>query len=130
MSSHGGSKGPLIDPNLATRLFGTIAVLVLFIQFVPGFHAVDFFTLAVVAVGIALIELPLRPFIELQTLIFTPITIGVPLFVVTFILLFLLAQVFPGFSINGYWQIPLASLAVALVHVFAERYTHSVYQNK
>ena len=130
MSSHGGSKGPLIDPNLATRLFGTIIVLAFFIQFVPGFHAVDLFTFIVIAVGIALIEIPLRPFIELQTLIFTPVTIGVPLFIVTFVLLFLFSHFFPGFTITGWWQMPLASLAVAFVHVYAERYTHSVYQNK
>jgi uncharacterized membrane protein YvlD (DUF360 family) len=95
----------------------------------PGFHTVDLFTFVVIVVGVAFIELLARPFIELQTLVFTPITIGIPMFLVTLVLLFLLARFFPGFTVTGYWQIPLASLLVTLVHIFAEKFTHTPYQH-
>lgn len=119
----------MLNPNLLVRLVGTMVVLGLCIWYVPGFHTVDLFTFVVIVVGVALIELPARPFIELQTLVFTPVTVGVPIFFLTLILLFLLAHFFPGFTVTGYWQIPLASLLVTLVHIIAEKFTHTPYQH-
>lgn len=119
----------MLNANLLVRLVGTVVVLGLAILYIPGFHAVDLFTFVVIVVGVALIELPARPFIELQTLVFTPVTVGIPIFFLTLVLLLFLARFFPGFTVSGYWQIPLASLAVTLVHVFAEKFTHTPYQH-
>lgn len=118
-----------MNPNLLVRLFGTIIVLGLCLWYIPGFQTVDLFTFVVIVVGVALIELLARPFIELQTLVFTPVTIGIPIFLFTLVLLFLLARYFPGFTVTGYWQIPITSLLVTLVHIFAEKFTHTPYQH-
>lgn len=106
--------------NLLIRIFGTALAVMLFILYVPGFYAVDPFTVGFVSLGVALFCLYVRPFVKLEMSIMSPVTIGIPVFVITFALLFILARVFPGFAVSGYWQIPLASLAVTLVHLIAE----------
>jgi uncharacterized membrane protein YvlD (DUF360 family) len=119
-----------MNPNFLIRLFGTMIILGLCLWYIPGFQTVDLFTFIVIVVGVALIELLARPFIELQTLVFTPVTVGAPLFLLTLALLLLLNRYFPGFSVTGYWQIPITALAVSLVHAVAETFTHTPYQNK
>lgn len=113
--------------NFFIRLVGTGVVLFLIFRYLPGFYTVDLFTLIAMPIIIAIILLPVRSLILLQTFHLTPVTVGVPLFTLTTIVIYFLSHTFPGFALTNWWGIFVASFAVATVHYLSEQCVHHQY---
>ena len=82
---------------------------------VPGFHVNDFKTALLAAVVLAIINTFIKPVLLFLTFPLTIITLGLFIFVVNAIVLYLAALVVPGLRIEGFLPAILAAVVLSVV---------------
>ena len=97
------------------RLFLNGLAILIAARLVPGLHLSG--TGAALAAGalLGLVNVAVRPVLLLLTLPFTLVTLGLFIFVVNAICLWLTAALIPGFQIAGFWTALLGALVVSVV---------------
>jgi putative membrane protein len=82
---------------------------------VPGVKVTNIGTLAVAAILLGLVNAIVKPIFVLLTFPLTILTLGLFLFVVNGLMLWLVAYFLKGFTIAGLWPAILGSIVVSLV---------------
>ncbi|HVW06509.1 MAG TPA: phage holin family protein [Vicinamibacterales bacterium] len=97
------------------RLFLNALAILIAARMVPGLQLSG--TGAALAAGalLGLVNVAVRPVILLLTLPFTLVTLGLFIFVVNAICLWLTSLLVPGFSIAGFWPALIGALVVSVV---------------
>ncbi len=103
--------------RLALNVFALFVVAYL----VPGFHLANITAAIIAAVVIGIINTFIKPIIQLVALPISIVTLGIFAFVINVALLYVAAQIVPGFAIDGFWTAALASIVLALVTWFLNR---------
>ncbi len=91
------------------------AALLLLSRLLPGFQVDDFGAALWAALILGLLNAIVRPVLFLLTLPLTVLTIGLFLFVLNAIILFLTAALVPGFRIHGWGTAILAAVVLGLI---------------
>ena len=91
------------------------AVMLLLSRVLPGFQLSGWGPAIVAAIVLAIVNTIVRPILFVLTLPLTILTIGLFLFVLNAICLWLTAVLVPGFHIAGFGTALLASLVLAVV---------------
>jgi putative membrane protein len=86
-------------------------------RMLPGFRVDGFWPALFAAVVLALVNTIVKPILFVLTLPFTILTLGLFLFVLNAICLWITALIVPGFRIDGAWTTLLASLLLAVVGI-------------
>lgn len=84
----------------------------------PGVHVDSMAALAVAAFVLGFINAVVRPVMILLTLPITIFTLGLFLFVINGLVLWLAAAIVPGFAVDGFWWAVLGALLVSVVSSF------------
>jgi putative membrane protein len=97
------------------RLFLNALAILIAARMVPGVQLSG--TGAALAAGalLGLVNVAVRPVILLLTLPFTLVTLGLFIFVVNAICLWLTSLLVPGFSLAGFWPALVGALVVSVV---------------
>ena len=85
---------------------------------VPGVYVRDFMTAVVVAVILGVVNVFIKPVITILALPLTILTLGLFQFVVNALLIMLVGNLVPGFTVNGFLSALLFSLLISLVSGF------------
>ena len=85
---------------------------------VPGVYVRDFMTAVVVAVMLGVVNIFIKPVITILALPLTILTLGLFQFVVNALLIMLVGNLVPGFTVNGFLSALLFSLLISLVSGF------------
>src|SRR5712691_12974091 len=101
-------------------LINTLALFLL-VQFIPGFHAGSWTTLAIAALVLGLLNAIVRPVLFVLTLPLTILTLGLFLLVLNGIVLELAAWVVPGFGIDSFRWAVLGALLLTVISFFTSR---------
>lgn len=98
--------------------FVVMAVVMLGLsRLLPGFRVESFGWALVAAVVLAAVNTIVKPILFVLTLPFTILTLGLFLFVLNAICLWIAALIVPGFRVDGVWTTLLASLLLAVVGI-------------
>lgn len=108
---------------MLVRFLATVFALLLITHFVPGFAVGDIYTAFIVAVVLGVVSITLKPILLLITLPINLLTLGLFSFVVNALLLWLIANFVPGFTIAGFMPALLGALILSAVHWVSERLT-------
>lgn len=87
--------------GLIVRFLGTVFALLLAAYLIPGFVVDSFYTAAIVALILGVINITLKPLILLIALPLQILTLGLFTFVVNAAFLFFVASFIEGFSLAG-----------------------------
>lgn len=101
--------------NLLIRIVVTAFLVFGIAHFLPGVHVAGFYTAAVVAVVLALLNVFIKPIMVLLTLPFTIITLGLFLLVVNAIIILLCTKIVGGFTVDTFWIAMLFSIILSLL---------------
>jgi putative membrane protein len=91
----------------------------------PGFRVAGFGPALLAAVVLAAVNTLVKPILFVLTLPFTILTLGLFLFVLNAICLWITAVIVPGFDVVGAWTTLLASLLLAVVSMIWKAATRS-----
>jgi len=91
------------------------AVMVGLSRVLPGFSVTGWGPALLAAVVLAVVNTIVRPILWILTLPFTILTLGLFLFVINAVCLWLTALIVPGFTIKDFWAALIASLILAVV---------------
>ena len=81
------------------------ALLIMFIAWViPGITVTGFISALIVVIVLSIVNLFIRPLVELISLPFNVITLGIFSLIVNALLFLLAAKFSPGFQIDGFWS--------------------------
>ncbi|WP_264565536.1 phage holin family protein [Flavobacterium sp. N3904] len=100
--------------NLLIRIIVTAGLVFGIAHFLPGVHVAGFYTAAVVAVVLALLNVFVKPIMVLLTLPFTIITLGLFLLVVNAIIILLCTKIVGGFTVDTFWVAMIFSVILSL----------------
>jgi putative membrane protein len=106
-------------PGFVVRMLITALGLWVASAIVPGMEIRGIGTLLGSAVLLGVVNAVVRPLIVLLTLPITILTLGVFLLVINAAMLGLVASLFVGFAIHGFWAAVFGSVIVSLVSWFA-----------
>src|SRR5437763_16903850 len=101
-------------------LINTIALFLL-VQFIPGFHAGSWTTLAIAALVLGLLNAIVKPILFFLTLPLTIITLGLFLIVLNGIILELTAWLVPGFRIDSFVWACVGAIVLGLISLVTHR---------
>lgn len=101
--------------GLIARFLGTVFAVLLSAYFIAGFHVADFYTAAIVALVLGILNVTLKPILMLLTLPLNLITLGLFSFVINAALLLLIATFVKGFTIDGFLPALFAGALIAVV---------------
>ena len=101
--------------NFILYFFVMAATMMALSHLLPGFHVSGWGPAIVASLLLALLNLLLRPFLWVMTLPFILITLGLFLFVINAIVLWITALIVPGFHIDGLLPALLGSLILSAV---------------
>jgi putative membrane protein len=101
--------------NLILYFFVMAAAMLGLSHFLPGFHVTGWGPAIIAAIILALLNVLLRPILWLLSLPFILLTLGLFLFIINAIVLWITAAFVPGFRIDGLLPALLASLILSLV---------------
>ena len=87
-------------------------------QVLSGVHVSNFLTAVIVAVILGVVNTLIKPIILLLTLPLTILTFGLFAFVINALLVLVVAQFVPGFSIDGFWWALIFSLVIEIISSF------------
>jgi putative membrane protein len=96
-------------------------VLLVVAYFVPGFHIDSFLTALAVVVVLTLLNLLVKPLIQLLTLPINILTLGLFSFIINALILWLAAYLVKGFSIDSFFTALVASVVIALVSLVVNK---------
>lgn len=85
---------------LANWLISALSILIVS-QFVPGFHIENFLTAAIVALTLGIVNAFIKPLILILTLPINILTLGLFTFFINGLLILAVAQIVPGFTVDG-----------------------------
>ena len=86
----------------------------------PGVHIRDFWSAIIVAIVIALLNIFFKPLLILFTIPLTVITLGLFLFIVNALVIWVAGKIVSGFHIEGFGWALLYSLFLSLISYFFE----------
>jgi putative membrane protein len=84
-------------------------------EIVPGIHAGSALTLLAAALVLGFVNAVVRPVLLVLTLPLTLLTLGLFLFVLNALCLWLTSAIVPGFEVRGFWPAFWGALVVSLV---------------
>lgn len=101
--------------EIILRLALAAAAVFLVAYFVPGITVDSWYTAAVVALVLGLINILVRPILVILTLPITLLTMGLFLFAINAMLLLFVASFVEGFVVDGFWVALLGSVLISLI---------------
>lgn len=101
--------------GLLTRFLGTVFAVLLAAYFIQGFHVDGFYTAAIVALVLGLLNVTLKPIITLLTLPLNLLTLGLFSFVINAGLILLISTFVKGFTVDGFLPALWAGALIAVV---------------
>jgi putative membrane protein len=107
--------------NLFIRWLINTLALFLLVQFVPGFHAGSWTTLAIAALVLGLLNAVVKPILFVLTLPLTLLTIGLFLIILNGIILELTAWLVPGFRIDSFGWACVGAIVLGLISLVTNR---------
>jgi putative membrane protein len=93
----------------------TAVALVITAYLVPGFVITSFVAALVAAVILGLVNAVVKPILVVLTLPLTVVTLGLFLFVINAITIWLAGYLTPGFDVNGFLPALVGSIVLTLV---------------
>ena len=101
--------------GLLARFIGTVFAVLLAAYLIEGFHVDGFYTAAIVALVLGLLNITLRPILLLLTLPLNLITLGLFSFVINAGLILLVSTFVKGFTVDGFIPALLGGALIAVV---------------
>lgn len=102
-------------PNfLLTWLLAAVS-LVITAKLVPGFVVTSFVAALIAAVILGLVNAIIRPILVVLTLPITIVSLGLFLFIVNAITIWLAGSITPGFHVNGFIPALIGSIVLTIV---------------
>lgn len=89
----------------------------------PGVHVDTFLTAIIVAIILGVVNMILKPILVVLTLPITIITLGLFYFVINALMILLVANLVPGFTVDGFWWALLYSLVLSVVSSILNMFT-------
>ncbi|NEQ22876.1 MAG: phage holin family protein [Microcoleus sp. SIO2G3] len=102
-------------PHFLLTWLLTALALVITANLVPGFAITSFLAALVAAVVLGLLNAIVKPILVLLTLPITFLTLGLFLFVVNALTIWLAGSITPGFEINGFLPALVGSIILTIV---------------
>jgi putative membrane protein len=102
-------------PHFLLTWLVTALALVITANLVPGFAITSFFAALVAAVVLGLLNAIVKPILVLLTLPITFLTLGLFLFVVNALTIWLAGSITPGFQVSGFLPALLGSIILTIV---------------
>ena len=90
-------------------------VLLLLPYLIPAVQVKSFMTALGVALVLGLLNVFVRPILVLLTLPITLLTLGLFIFVINGFVFWLVAQMFEGFAVAGFWWAVLAAIVYSVI---------------
>jgi len=106
---------------LLIRWIINILGLFLVVEFVPGFHAHSWTTLAVAALVLGLLNALIRPILFVLTLPLTIVTLGLFLIVLNAIMLELTAWLVSDFRVDSFVAACIGAIVLGIISLVANR---------
>ena len=106
---------------ITKAIITSVAVLVADF-FLDGIKIEDTLTAMIVAVILGLLNTFVKPALIMLTIPFTVFTLGLFLLVINIIIVYLAAEIVPGFTVASWWSALLFSFIVSFVSGFLERW--------
>ncbi|WP_194775967.1 phage holin family protein [Pararhodonellum marinum] len=100
---------------LVNLLIGTLAVLITG-YLLPGVSVTDFWTGVVIAALLALLNVLVKPILVVLTIPITVLTLGLFLFVINALMVMIVAEIVPGFTVGNFWWALLFSLILSIIN--------------
>jgi putative membrane protein len=107
--------------HLLIRWLINIVALFVVVQFVPGFHANSWVTLAIAAAVLGLLNALVRPVLFLLTLPLTIVTLGLFLIVLNAIMLELTAWLVTGFRVDTFLAACIGAIVLGIISLLTNR---------
>ena len=101
--------------ELIARFLGTIFAVLLAAYIVPGFTVDSFYTAAIVAVILGVLNVTIKPILILLTLPLTILTLGLFTFIINALLILIVSSFVEGFSVAGFVQALIGGAVIALI---------------
>ncbi len=109
---------------LLTWLVAALSLL-LTAYIVPGFEFDNFLTAALAALVLGLVNAIVRPILLILTFPLTLLTLGLFLFVVNALMLWLVGFLTPGFTVAGFLPALLGSIVLTLVSTLLSQFVRN-----
>ena len=100
--------------SLIARFIGAVFAVLLAAYVVPGFHVADFYTAAMVAVVLGIMNVTIRPILTILTLPLTIVSLGLFTFVINAGLIYFASTFVKGFTIDGFLPALLGGVVIAV----------------
>ncbi|MBI5452497.1 phage holin family protein [Candidatus Gottesmanbacteria bacterium] len=104
---------------IVNLLLNALAVLIS-AYLLPGVKVDGYFTAIVVAVVLGIVNTILKPILILFTLPITILTLGLFTFIINALMILLVSNLVPGFSVKGFGWALIFSLVLSLVNSFLQ----------
>ncbi len=101
--------------NLIARFLGTVFAVLLAAYLIQGFHVADFYTAAIVALILGLLNITLKPILTILTLPLNILTLGLFSFVINAGLILLVSSFVKGFTVDGFMPALFGGALIAVV---------------
>lgn len=101
---------------LLTLLISAIAIAIA-AYITPGAHVDSYFTAFVVAVILAIVNITIRPVLQILTLPLNILTLGLVSIITNVLMVLLVAELVPGFTLSGFWTALIFAVILALVNM-------------
>ncbi len=101
--------------KLLIRFLGTALAVLLATYVVPGFVVSSFYTAAIVALVLGVLNITIKPILIILTLPLNIITLGLFTLVINAALLWFVSTFVSGFTVNGFIPAFLGGLVIAIV---------------
>jgi putative membrane protein len=100
--------------GLIIRIIVTACLVFGIAHFLPGVHVAGFYTAAVVAVVLGLLNVFIKPIMVLLTLPFTIVTLGLFLLVINALVIVLCTKIVGGFTVDTFWVAMFFSIILSI----------------
>ncbi len=108
------------------RLLTNMAAILLISHFLPRVIWVDdLWSIFIAALILGIVNAVIRPILVLLTMPLTLLTLGLFLFIINGLMLWLVTVLVGGFHVNGFWEAVLGSTLISIVSWVFSRILHS-----
>ncbi len=107
--------------NLIAKFLGTVFALLLAAYLIPGFFVASFYTAAIVAIILGVLNITIKPILMLLTLPLNIVTLGLFSFVINAALILGIASFVEGFDVTGFYPALLGGLVIAVIGWVADK---------
>ncbi len=115
---------PKLKKFIASWIINTLAVAIAS-SIVPGIHYARFLDLLVASLLLGVLNSVLKPILMLVALPLLVFTLGLFMFVINALLLFLVGSIVKGFHVNSFWAAFWGALIISIVSVVLNSLTGS-----